>query len=165
MRSAAIQVWVGIVLGLPENSIRQSRGLATAPINWSRSEQRRDLIGTLVVCSETERFSRMKTDVNSMDARTPNGSVTEQVRRPIASGATSIAVMQAADHWFGHNAPAGNELHGSRHRGVAIKGHRRPGIVIIIRIRGHNPVQMPLIQDDDMVQVFATQRAMPSSRR
>jgi hypothetical protein len=75
------------------------------------------------------------------------------------SSAASIPMMQATHHGLGDDPATLRRFHRTRHRSIVAQTPMRPRMVIIIQIRGYNSSQMTLIQDDDMVQTLAAERA------
>ena len=48
---------------------------------------------------------------------------------------------------------------------VLLKCEMRPGAIVVARVRGEDPAEMPLVENDDVVQALSTQRANESLRK
>ena len=47
---------------------------------------------------------------------------------------------------------------------VLLKCEMRPGAIVVARVRGEDPAEMPLVENDDVVQALSTQRSNESLR-
>ena len=72
-----------------------------------------------------------------------------------SGGAAFVAMMKSAHFRERDHAPFRRRLHASRRRRVFLQGEMCAGPMIIGDIRGQEPSQMPLAEDDDVVETLA----------
>jgi hypothetical protein len=67
--------------------------------------------------------------------------------------------MESPDLWKGDDATLAGWLSRSRLRTIFPKRQMSPGSVVIIEVRGKDPTQMALVQDDHVIQAFTPDRS------
>ena len=90
------------------------------------------------------------------DARQYDGG-TGSVAVNDSGRATLVAMVQTADLWEGNNGACRRRLYGPRT--ILIQREMRPASVVIAKVRRHHTVQVTLIEDDDVIETFAADRA------
>src|SRR6266540_993292 len=74
-------------------------------------------------------------------------------------GATFVAMMQAAHLWEHDNLACGGWLYAARLRTILVEREMRSGPVMILKIPRQHTAQVTLVEDDDVIQTFAADRA------
>ena len=77
-----------------------------------------------------------------------------RLRRP-----ADVAMMQATDFWNLHDSARRGELDGPDIRGILVEREMRASPVIVREVRGQDASQMPLAENDSMVEALASHRA------
>ena len=67
-----------------------------------------------------------------------------------------VAMMKSTDMWKGDDITLVGWLNRARLRAIFPKQQMRSGLVVTIEVRGEDPTQMALIQDDHVIQAFTT---------
>ncbi len=62
-----------------------------------------------------------------------------------------VAMMKSTDLWKGDDFTLAGWLSRARLRTIFPKRQIRSGLVVIIKVRGEDPMQMPLVQDDHVI--------------
>lgn len=70
-----------------------------------------------------------------------------------------VAMMKSTDLWKGDDSTLAGWLSRARLGTIFPKRQMSPGLVVIIEVRGEDPTQMALVQDDYVIQAFATDRS------
>ena len=78
-----------------------------------------------------------------------------QTDEACSSDASFVAMVETANFWEGHHVTLRNGLHVSRRRRVFRQREVSSRGVIIGEIAGQRAPQMPLVEDDHMVETFA----------
>jgi hypothetical protein len=68
-------------------------------------------------------------------------------------------MMQAADLRKGDNSASRGWLYGPRLWAILVQREMRPAVVVILKIRRQRTAQVMLIEDDDVIETFAADRA------
>ena len=68
-------------------------------------------------------------------------------------------MMQATDFWNLHDSARRGELDGPDIRGILVEREMRASPVIVREVRGQDASQMPLAENDSMVEALASHRA------
>jgi hypothetical protein len=68
-------------------------------------------------------------------------------------------MVQAADLWKGNNSACRRWLYGPRLWAILVQREMRPAVVVILKIRRQRTAQVTLIEDDDVIETFAADRA------
>src|ERR1700757_4828163 len=66
-----------------------------------------------------------------------------------------VAMMQSAQHWCRDDGSA--SLDGASQRRVLAQPQVRARLIVVERIRGQDPSQMPLAEDQDVIQALAAE--------
>ncbi len=78
--------------------------------------------------------------------------------QPGSSRETFIAMMKSANLWKGDNLALARRLSRARLRAILAERQMSSGSMVIVEVGGKNPPQVPLIEDDDLVQALAPDR-------
>jgi hypothetical protein len=73
--------------------------------------------------------------------------------------ATLVAMVQTADLWEGDNGACRRRLYRPRLWTILIQREMRPASVVITKVRRQHTAQVTLIEDDDVIETFAADRA------
>jgi hypothetical protein len=73
--------------------------------------------------------------------------------------ATLVAMVQTADLWEGGNGARGGWLYGPRLGTVLVQREMRTASVVIVKVCRQHTAQVTLIEDDDVIETFAADRA------
>ena len=73
--------------------------------------------------------------------------------------ATLVAMVQAADLWEGDNGACRGWLYGPRLRAILAEREMCPASVVILKVCRQHTAQVTLIEDDDVIETFAADRA------
>jgi hypothetical protein len=92
-------------------------------------------------------------------ATTLCGETAAQVPSTSLRCATLVAMVQTADLWEGDNGACRRRLYGPRLRTILIQREMRPASVVITKVRRQHTAQVTLIEDDDVIETFAADRA------
>ena len=68
-------------------------------------------------------------------------------------------MMQAANLWNGDNLARMGWMNRTWFRAVLPQRQVRSGSMVIVEIRGEDPTQMTLVQDDHVIQAFTADRS------
>jgi hypothetical protein len=69
-------------------------------------------------------------------------------------------MVQAADFWKGDNGACRGWLYGPGLWTIFGEREMRPAVVVILKIRGQDSAQVTFIEDDDVIETFAADRAV-----
>src|SRR5712664_304057 len=92
------------------------------------------------------------------DARHRDGS-TGSVTANGSGCATLVAMVQAADLWKGDNSASRGWLYGPRLRTILAEREMRLASVVILKVCRQHSAQVTLVEDDDVIETFAADRA------
>ena len=81
-----------------------------------------------------------------------------QRNRTRSGGLPFVAVVQTAD--FGSHHDAASRLDGAFHRSILVEREVRARSLVVRHVGPKDPTKMPLIEDDDVVQALAADRAL-----
>jgi hypothetical protein len=73
--------------------------------------------------------------------------------------ATLVAMVQTANLWKGDNVACGWRLYGSRLGAILGEREMRAASVVIFKVRRQHTAQVTLIEDDDVMETVAADRA------
>jgi hypothetical protein len=68
-------------------------------------------------------------------------------------------MVQAADLWKGDNSACRRWLYRPGLWAILVQREMRPAVVVILKIRRQRTAQVMLIEDDDVIETFAADRA------
>ena len=68
-------------------------------------------------------------------------------------------MVQTADLWEGDKGACGGWLYGPRLGAILVQREMRPAPVVITKVRRQHTAQVTLIEDDDVIETFAADRA------
>src|SRR3977135_3520538 len=68
-------------------------------------------------------------------------------------------MVQAADLWKGDNSACRRWLYGPRLWAILVQREMRPAVGVILKIRRQRAAQAQSIEDDDVIETFAADRA------
>ena len=68
-------------------------------------------------------------------------------------------MVQTADLWEGDNCASGEWLYRTMLGAILVEREMRPAVVVILKICRQHTAQVTLIEDDDVIETFATDRA------
>lgn len=68
-------------------------------------------------------------------------------------------MVQAADLWEGDNGACGGRLYGPRLGAILVQREMRATSVVILKICPQHSAQVTLIEDDNVIETFAADRA------
>jgi hypothetical protein len=68
-------------------------------------------------------------------------------------------MVQAADLREGDNGACGGWLYEPRLGAILVQREMRPAVVVILKVLGQHMAQVTLIEDDDVIETFAADRA------
>ena len=78
---------------------------------------------------------------------------------PISRGSTLIAMMQTADLGESNNVAGRGNLYATRPWAVLVEREMRSGVMMILKIARQYAAQVTLVEDDNVIQTFAADRA------
>jgi hypothetical protein len=96
---------------------------------------------------------------NCRAATTLYGETAAQVPSNSLRCATLVAMVQTADLWEGDNGACRRRLNGPRLWAILIQREMGPASVVITKVRRQHTAQVTLIEDDDVIETFAADRA------
>ena len=73
--------------------------------------------------------------------------------------ATLVAMVQTADLWEGDNGAGRGWLYGPRLRTILAEREMRAASVVVLKVCRQHTAQVTLIEDDDVIEAFAADRA------
>lgn len=73
--------------------------------------------------------------------------------------ATLVAMVQTADLWEGNNGTCRGWQYRTRLGAILAEREMRAALVVILKVCRQYTAQVTLIEDDDMIEAFATDRA------
>src|SRR5450631_1671902 len=73
--------------------------------------------------------------------------------------ASLVAMVQAADLWKGDNSASRGWLYGPRLRTILAEREMRSASVVILKVCRQHSAQVTLVEDDDVIETFAADRA------
>jgi hypothetical protein len=77
----------------------------------------------------------------------------------MSSGATFVAMMQTAHFREGDDGACRGWLYGARFRAILVEREMSPAPMMILKICRQHRAQVMLIEDDDVIETFAADRA------
>ena len=89
----------------------------------------------------------------------------ERGRRGSETGGTGsgcaplVAMVQAADLWEGNNGTCGGWLYRPRLRAILAEREMCAAPVVVVEVRRQHTAQVTLVEDDDVIEAFAADRA------
>ena len=81
-----------------------------------------------------------------------------------SSGKAGVTVVETADAWEGDNPSVGRRLNFATIRRIHLELEMRPICVVVGEVITQNSFQMGLIQNDHVIQTFATDAAIQTLR-
>jgi hypothetical protein len=73
--------------------------------------------------------------------------------------ATLVAMMQTANLWEGNNGACRGWLYRTRLGAIIVQREMRAASVVILKVCRQHSAQVTLIEDDDVIETFAADRA------
>ena len=73
--------------------------------------------------------------------------------------ATLVAMVQAANLWEGNNGTCRGWLYRARLGAILVEREMRAASVVVFKICRQHTAQVTVIEDDDVIETFATDRA------
>src|SRR6188768_2414831 len=99
----------------------------------------------------------------SCDADSPHARHCDRVAGSVTANssccATLVAMVQTADLWEGDNGTCRGWLHRTRLGAILVEREMRAASVVVFKVCRQHTTQVMLIEDDDVIETFATDRA------
>jgi hypothetical protein len=116
---------------------------------------------SFVRCSDLSAISSgaMTAAIAGRDAPQRRNGCADPVTDSSSRCATLVAVVQTADLWEGNNGACGGWLCGTRLGASPVQREMRAALVVILKICQQHTAQVTFIEDDNLIETFAADRA------